>query len=370
MSNPRALFQHIHFRKLTPFRYPQELQEKLARQFLDHKASRTEPPSPPPVPKIITFQAEPVYTTGRRENDTLTKEVLERLRAPGPVFAGRPGFEAPIPEVWPTQRGGQITFHGPGQTVFYPILDIRAQYPLWPKGLSPRCYVNLLEQTTINTLARWGIKSIRTENPGVWAEDGERKIAALGVHLRRNVTSYGVGLNIHTYLPYFDRIVACGLEGKKVTSMKALTVERDPSLEATWRMTTEKARRTILAKQDDAAVSEEPVAEDRTSVRVLNRKSAAQVGEVWIQEFLSGLYGEDQLPELVDRDGLSEYKRSREAEKKIRARMNREAGNEEDGEDGIERSSKPLDQGEAPREGLVRRIAGAPRAMPVRRIDV
>jgi len=75
-------------------------------------------------------------------------------------------------------------------------------------------------------LERWSIKGARTENPGVWEEIGERKIAALGVHLRRSVTSYGVGLNVQTDLRWFDRIVACGLVGKGVTSMMALEEER------------------------------------------------------------------------------------------------------------------------------------------------
>lgn len=80
--------------------------------------------------------------------------------------------------------------------------------------------MNLLEETTIRTLARFNIRGSRTENPGVWVDE-ETKIAALGVHLRRNVTSYGVGLNLSTDLRWFDRIAACGLEGKKTTSIKA-----------------------------------------------------------------------------------------------------------------------------------------------------
>jgi lipoyl(octanoyl) transferase len=102
--------------------------------------------------------------------------------------------------------------------------------------------VNVLEEATIRTIAAYGVRGMRTENPGVWVigsgqgsrpqverEPGveekrrggadERKIAALGVHLRRNVTSHGVGLNISTELRWFDRIVACGLAGKGVTSL-------------------------------------------------------------------------------------------------------------------------------------------------------
>jgi lipoyl(octanoyl) transferase 2 len=90
--------------------------------------------------------------------------------------------------------------------------------PASKKSLSPRCYVHLLETATIETLAHYGLTGIRTENPGVWVDE-DTKIAALGVHLRRNVTSHGVGLNVGTDLRWFGRIVACGLEGKGVTSM-------------------------------------------------------------------------------------------------------------------------------------------------------
>lgn len=90
--------------------------------------------------------------------------------------------------------------------------------------------MNLLETTTINTLARYGLRGIRTENPGVWVDE-DTKIAALGVHLRRNVTSHGVGLNVGTDLRWFGRIVACGLEGKGVTSMREELHGESPSVD-------------------------------------------------------------------------------------------------------------------------------------------
>jgi lipoyl(octanoyl) transferase len=117
--------------------------------------------------------------------------------------------------------------------VIYPILDLKGIHSsVWPKGLTARCYVNLLEETTIKTLARFGVLGKRTDNPGVWVDD-DTKIAALGVHLRRNVTSYGVGLNLSTELRWFDRIVACGLEGKKTTSMKAQGVDFEAGSDGT-----------------------------------------------------------------------------------------------------------------------------------------
>ncbi|KUJ13932.1 lipoyltransferase [Mollisia scopiformis] len=218
MSTP-TLLRHIHLPNITPFPQAQHLQSALVSQFLAHKAAPSS--SPPPQPTILTFVPTPVYTTGRREHASLTPSQLSILKQP--LVPLRPSFQNPnLDPEWATieqtLRGGQTTFHGPGQLVIYPILDLRARFPpRWEKGISVRCYVHLLEQTTINTLSAWGLRGVRTENPGVWEKEGERKIAALGVHLRRSVSSYGVGLNVNTDLRWFERIVACGLVGKGVT---------------------------------------------------------------------------------------------------------------------------------------------------------
>lgn len=113
-------------------------------------------------------------------------------------------------------RGGQTTFHGPGQLVAYPILDLSPSSSGFDKRA--RCYVYLLEQVIIQTLAHCQIAAQRTENTGVWTLRDE-KIAAIGVHLRRNITSHGIALNVATDLSWFDHIVACGLVDKKTTSM-------------------------------------------------------------------------------------------------------------------------------------------------------
>jgi lipoate-protein ligase B len=232
MSTPTVI-RHVHLPGITPFAYAQALQQHLVSQFLTHKAaiSAINPPHPlpaAPLPTIITFTPKPVYTTGRREHDTLSPSQRELLTAPMIPLRppSRPRALPYVPEIVPTLRGGQTTFHGPGQLVVYPILDLKTQFPLFPKGISVRCYVHLLEQTTINWLTWWQVVGIRTENPGVWDESGERKIAALGVHLRRNITSYGVGLNINTDLRWFERIVACGLVGKGVTNVEELRKEK------------------------------------------------------------------------------------------------------------------------------------------------
>jgi lipoyl(octanoyl) transferase len=115
---------------------------------------------------------------------------------------------------FPTDRGGDVTYHGPGQLVGYPILDLRE----WKRDVG--AYVRAIEQTIIDTLADYGIAAGRIPKlTGVWV--GERKIAAIGVHISRWVTSHGFALNVATDLSYFQYIVPCGLT-KPVTSMAAL----------------------------------------------------------------------------------------------------------------------------------------------------
>jgi lipoyl(octanoyl) transferase len=114
----------------------------------------------------------------------------------------------------PTDRGGDITYHGPGQIVGYPILDLRE----WKRDVV--AYVRAVEQVLIDTLADFGIAAGRVPKlTGVWL--GDRKIAAIGVHISRWVTSHGFALNVNTDLRYFQYIVPCGLT-KPVTSMAEL----------------------------------------------------------------------------------------------------------------------------------------------------
>ncbi|KAH3949015.1 octanoyltransferase [Parastagonospora nodorum] len=198
MASParHTLLRHIHLPGLVPYQRAAALQEHLVSRFLASK-----PPSnnPAPAPHIITAEFTPVYTCGRREVGNVSLEQQQYLRADG---------KADFVEA---MRGGQTTFHGPGQLVAYPIVDLRTH------KLSPRCYVAMLEKSLIATCARYGIKAMTTDNTGVWTSEDD-KIAAIGVHMRRNITSHGVGLNVNTDLWWFDRIVACGLEGKRATS--------------------------------------------------------------------------------------------------------------------------------------------------------
>ena len=126
-------------------------------------------------------------------------------------------------EVVETDRGGDVTYHGPGQVVGYPVVDLKQlrQDVKW--------YLERLEEVLIRTVDRWGIRASRVEGmTGAWV--GDAKIGAIGVRVQRWVTSHGFALNVSTDLDYFARIVPCGLEGRGVTSM-AREMGRDVSLE-------------------------------------------------------------------------------------------------------------------------------------------
>jgi lipoyl(octanoyl) transferase len=149
-------------------------------------------------PHVITLGRN-----GRQENLLASEEIMER--------AGISFF--------PTDRGGDVTYHGPGQLVAYPIMDLRE----WKRDVG--AFVRAVEQTIIDTLADYGIEAGRIPKlTGVWV--GERKIAAIGVHISRWVTSHGLALNVSTDMSYFQYIVPCGLT-KPVTSMAQLGVRAD-----------------------------------------------------------------------------------------------------------------------------------------------
>ena len=135
----------------------------------------------------------PVFTQGQAGRD-------EHVLAPGDIAVVR------------TDRGGQVTYHGPGQLVGYPIIDLRR----WGGG--PLKYVSSLEQVISESLAELGIEGTSEGHPtGVWVED--RKVAAIGVKVGRRVTTHGFALNVSTDLSHFKNIVPCGMPTAKVTSV-------------------------------------------------------------------------------------------------------------------------------------------------------
>jgi lipoyl(octanoyl) transferase len=126
-------------------------------------------------------------------------------------------------EVFECDRGGDVTFHGPGQLIAYPIFDLRGMPSTDGKGktLGAIEYVRRLEEVLIRTCADFKIPTKRVCGlTGVWTSEGEEaKIAALGVHISRAVTSHGFALNVNTDLNYFNLIIPCGITAKPVTSM-------------------------------------------------------------------------------------------------------------------------------------------------------
>ncbi len=151
--------------------------------------------------QLLLLEHPHVITMGRNGR-------MENLLADGRVL-DRAGIS-----FYPTDRGGDVTYHGPGQLVGYPILDLRE----WKRDVT--AYVRAVEQVIIDTLADYGIAAGRIPKlTGVWV-DG-RKIAAIGVHISRWVTSHGFALNVATDLSYFHYIVPCGLT-RPVTSMAEL----------------------------------------------------------------------------------------------------------------------------------------------------
>jgi lipoyl(octanoyl) transferase len=151
--------------------------------------------------QFLVVEHPHVITLGRNARQT---NVLA-----SPAILERAGIE-----VHETDRGGDVTYHGPGQIVGYPILDLRQ----WKRDVV--AYVRALEQILIDTLEAFGIQAGREAGAtGVWVEG--RKVAAIGVHISRWITSHGFALNVDTDLSYFRYIIPCGLT-KPVTSMREL----------------------------------------------------------------------------------------------------------------------------------------------------
>ena len=195
--------RHLHLPGLTPYLHASSIQEHLVRQQLDYKllGEADRKFKPPPPPSLITFQTPPTYTCGRREVGKLTPQQIEHLRAGGNA------------EFYETLRGGQTTFHGPGQLTAYLILSLQTL------NWTSRQHIRFLEDSVIATCKQYAIDGFRSDNPGVWTASGD-KIASVGVHLRRYTTSHGIGLNVGVDLEWFNRIVMCGLPEKRATSLE------------------------------------------------------------------------------------------------------------------------------------------------------
>jgi len=190
-----------------------EYQEEIFKDIVDLKIKNRREELDLPTPNYLLFVEHPhVYTLGKSGDldNLLLNE--KQLQAKGATF-------------YKINRGGDITYHGPGQIVGYPILDLENFFTDIHK------YLRFLEEAIILTLEEYGLKCGRSEGEtGVWLDAGTpfaRKICALGVRASRWVTMHGFALNVNVDLGYFDNIIPCGIRGKGVTSLQVeLGVEK------------------------------------------------------------------------------------------------------------------------------------------------
>ncbi len=178
----------IHRLGLVEYEEGQTVQHRFVKACKDDGQAR-----------LILLEHPPTYTLGARGE---TKHLLLSEAALAERGAS----------VQRTDRGGDVTFHGPGQLVAYPIFDLSR----WNQG--PRWYVRSLEQVLLDTLADFSVEATRVEGrQGAWV--GDAKIAAIGVRVSRGVTSHGFALNVDPDLSYYAHIVPCGIADATVTSM-------------------------------------------------------------------------------------------------------------------------------------------------------
>jgi lipoyl(octanoyl) transferase len=181
---------HVHWLGRKDFASALALQEKIV-------AAKREDPSQ--LDELLLLEHEPVYTIGRTPDQS---SLLGAAHLPHPLFA--------------TNRGGRATYHGPGQLMGYPIIDLRRC------GQDLHKYLRWLEQLLIEVLAEYGIAATQREAlTGVWVED--RKIASIGVGVRHWITMHGFALNVSGDLSPFNHIVPCGIDNVAMTSMEKET---------------------------------------------------------------------------------------------------------------------------------------------------
>jgi len=179
-------------------------QERRFNKLVDHKRDPEGKSLPPQY--LLFCEHQHVYTLGKsgdEHNLLIRQEFLKKISA----------------TYYKTNRGGDITYHGPGQIVGYPIVDLESL------GIGLKQYVSLLEDAIIELLDKYGIMATRMDGAtGVWLDVDHpvkaRKICAIGVRSSRHITMHGFALNVNTNLDYFTYINPCGFESKGVTSME------------------------------------------------------------------------------------------------------------------------------------------------------
>jgi lipoyl(octanoyl) transferase len=203
-----------------------QLQEKLVAKKRENSSFRDE---------LLLLEHEPVYTIGRTPDQS---SLRGEAHLPHPLF--------------PINRGGQATYHGPGQLIGYPIIDLRKY------GQDLHRYLRWLEELLIEKLAKVGIAATTRQGlTGVWVED--RKIASIGVGVRHWITMHGFALNVCGDLAPFDQIVPCGIAGVTMTSIEKETGTKQSVSEVASRVEEIAARRIgDLRPQETAALDAAP----------------------------------------------------------------------------------------------------------------
>lgn len=196
--------------------------------------------------RVLLVEHPPVITFGRRDDGTSRNLIAsdEQLRTMGV-------------EVVQSDRGGDITFHGPGQLVAYPIVRLNDH------RLSVGGYVRALENAVIETLATLGVANAHREQGavGIWVGDlseTSAKVCAIGVRIRRGVSLHGLALNVTTDLRYFNLIVPCGLVGRPVTSLRQILGDACPAIPYVKRVLVRALQAQFAATTNPATT--EPVA--------------------------------------------------------------------------------------------------------------
>jgi lipoyl(octanoyl) transferase len=202
IMNKKIIFEDLGTKN---YKETWEYQEQLFKEVVDFKIQNRREETTLETPNYFLYVSHPhVYTLGKSGDLSNLLLSEKQLEAKGATFHK-------------INRGGDITYHGPGQIVGYPILDLENFFTDIHK------YLRFLEEAIILTLQEYGLESSRSEGEtGVWLGVGTpfaRKICALGVRASRWVTMHGFALNVNVDLGYFDNIIPCGIKGKAVTSL-------------------------------------------------------------------------------------------------------------------------------------------------------
>lgn len=240
------VIRHLQFTEQLPFKKGLQIQEKFVKAQLDLKElhskirksiAKLQEENPnavlnenetriidsiqdmKPNPIVLTFEFEPTYTGGKRIKKSITQEQIAKYENFTPLTQ----VQNVKPKFVQVERGGQVTFHGPGQMVAYIILDLKSF-----KAFPAKCFVSSIERATINALKKTktedgkkilDLEAITTDQTGVWTTSN-KKIASIGVHVRRSITSHGVAINVCPDLSYLNNFEMCGLPESTATSVQ------------------------------------------------------------------------------------------------------------------------------------------------------